>query len=216
MNYQKANALLQGRNLHGKKLDYKTYLNRKGNNVIAITLWETDIMTLYPNGYIKLNTGGWFTNLTKNRLNDYSPANISQKKGKWYLADGSLFYDGMSFRNGEPTKRKYIDKKKDRYIKLINAYCKKLKGLKSLPEPSNGDCWFCSMFDQDINRGQKSTTQDHLLSHLKEKYIHGSLIFNSLKASGYNSPEFIFQMDVRESIIRSVKRFFKVNLGIAR
>jgi len=82
-----------------------------------------------------------------------------------------------------------------------------------------GDCWSCSMFDQDLKAGEKSTDSLHLESHLEEVYIHGSLIFNALKWAGYQDPRFIFQLDhwlfFRDIIKRAVKRYFKANLGIA-
>ena len=70
-----------------------------------IRLHNTDILECKPNCII-LNSGGWKTSTTKQRLNKYIPCHlgisVSQKDFEWYvkLADGSSipFEDGMEIK----------------------------------------------------------------------------------------------------------------------
>jgi len=63
----------------------------------------------------------------------------------------------------------------------------------------------------DIKEGN-----DHLKCHLKEKYIHGSLIMNALRYAECNPPEFIFHHDIRDDIVKAVKKYFKAKLGLVQ
>jgi len=189
------------------------------NDTRKIRLHFTDIVSFGNDGSVTYDSGGWKTVTTKDRMNKFGfyRANIYQEESIWYLTSNgetSVFYDGITIANsGKILKPKNTDKKAQKTLKLIKRYCDKLKSLDKLPYPNNGDCWMCLMFDQNNKTGEKSTSKDHLESHLKEKYIHGSLIFNSLKWAGYNDPALIFQMDIRDSIVNSVRRYFKANLA---
>lgn len=75
----------------------------------------TEIAVLYPDGSVKLDSGGWRTPATKVRLNAFIPQRFTvyQDKGNWWvmcsenvtLSDGTVgkrygkipFYDGMTF-----------------------------------------------------------------------------------------------------------------------
>lgn len=186
----------------------------------VIRLHQTDIITFHKN-HIILNSGGWKTITTKDRLNRFqSLCNIYQGKGIWYAKTKtgmeSVFYDGIKILNtGRIIKPKQDDKRTARLIRQINAYCKKLSGLKTLPEPSQGDCWDCLFKTPDGKTMGEINKSDHLLSHLKEKYIHGTLILNALKLAGCHNPGFIFHFDCRDIAISAVKRYFKKQLSIA-
>ena len=214
-NYNTLNELLQGRNKESKKLGNNTYLKRRGDN-IAVLFHETDIITYHENGHISFNTGGWYSKTTKERINEFSPVYIYQDKSIWYVctdqgtdkAESSIFYDGVTVNSkGKVIKPLHTDKNIV-VRRQINAYCKALKELKALPVPNGGDCWLCMIPGSMNDKG-------HLISHLKEKYIHGSLIINALQSAGYNA-QFVFQVDSRDNIVRAVKRYFKRELGIPR
>lgn len=65
------------------------YTTADGRRVIR--LHDTDIITFMPNGKIILNSGGWKTMTTKNRINGFLDGTddlsigISQVKGMWYV-----------------------------------------------------------------------------------------------------------------------------------
>ena len=188
-----------------------------------IRLHLIDILTFKPNGMVTYNSGGWKTVTTKDRMNKFGSvgAQVWQEKNIWYIGNkdvDSVFYDGIVLNSVTGEFRdsvKVEDTETKKWMKLINSYCKELTGLESLPVPGGGDCWDCALFDQNLGAGEKSTSREHLESHLTEKYIHGSLIWNALKWARYNNPSVIWSMDIRSSIVRSVKRYFKANLGLA-
>jgi hypothetical protein len=72
MNYSSADAMLQGRCRESRKLGNNTYLLR-GNDEIAVKLHATHVLTFFKNGSIRIATGGWNTNTTKDRINSYIP-----------------------------------------------------------------------------------------------------------------------------------------------
>lgn len=201
-NYESAINLLKGR--ERKKLCNNTYAHKEGENVV-IRLHGHGIIIYTPDNVI-LDSCGWKTNTTKDRLNTYSPIRINQLKGFWYTFQGLDFYDGITFDyqgnivsiNPNPDKKQ----ENQRILKLISAYCREVKKLDKLPLPDNGDCWVCAGI-----MGEKSSC---LLSHLEEKYIHGSLILNALKHRGYKNPGLIF--NYRDMVIRALRKYFKDNL----
>ena len=106
-------------------------------------------------------------------------------------------------------------------IKKIGAYCRALRKhieKNGVPMPNNGDCWFCMMQDVETGKslGESSGDKDHLISHLDEKYIHGSLIWRALIS---RRPEqgaaTIMQMGFVDIIVGEVRNYFKRQLGIA-
>ncbi len=210
----------------------------RGNGDRVIRLHQTDIVTFNanPKGQclqpisVTLNSGGWQTVTTKERMNRYLPPGISlcQEKSEWKIYRNgaswkdrkllSLYYDGITIdeKTREVIKPKLVDKGADRIKKLISSYCKGLKELKELPKPSNGDCFYCLMAvaDSGENLGESIGNKEHLLSHLEEKYYMGSLILNALRWAGYCDPTFIWSMDCRTSIVSAVRRYLKRQLGL--
>lgn len=52
---------------------------------IAVMLHGTDVVTYEQNGRITINTGGYQTNTTKDRINGFAPCSISQKNYEWFV-----------------------------------------------------------------------------------------------------------------------------------
>ena len=120
-NYMYYNNLLQGRNHKSKKLANNTYAERCSDS-INIILYNTDIIKYFPDGRIVLDSGNYKTVTTKDRINQFSPVDIRQEKSKWYIMYNdreSVFYDGITVKNGRIIKPLKEDRKTDRYIKLI-------------------------------------------------------------------------------------------------
>jgi len=218
-NYEKADEVLQGRNKDSRKLENNTYLIRH-KDCIAVRLHATDIVTYYPNNTSKLNTGGWQTVTTKDRMNKYSKASILQRSSLWYIEDenGDMlpFTNNMIINDKGGPKGKISFKeqiKKKILIEKINKYCKAITKLDKLPIPSTGDCIYCQFHDSETGLPLNNT--EHLISHLDETYIMVSLIFNALTWKGYNDPSFIFNCGSRDTIVRAVRAYFKRQLGIS-
>ena len=183
---------------------------------IAIRLHNTDIITFVEDGCI-LNSGGWRTMTTKERINSFcSPAHISQSKGLWYLGDGNLFYDNckIDFEGHLIGKAVKVDDKKiARLKKQIADYCK-LITKDNLPVPDNGDCWFCLLTDKDgVTFGDK-TDSEHLLNHMAEKYLHGSILVNAMRESGYDDRQIgvHYQLKLSDTFRRSVRKYLQKRL----
>jgi hypothetical protein len=89
-----------------KRVARNTVRYTRTDGTIVWRLHRTDVVTKHPDGTFTLNTGGWETVTTKDRINNYSPARVFQKNHAWFVAgrkpDGSYdwdnvtpFYDGM-------------------------------------------------------------------------------------------------------------------------
>ena len=55
-------------------------------DILAIRLHSTDVVTYYPNGKIMIDSGGWRTVTTKDRINQFSPFHIWSDKQVWYAS----------------------------------------------------------------------------------------------------------------------------------
>lgn len=167
---------------------------------VAIKLHDTDIVTINDNGRIGLNSGGWLSVTTKERIKRYTPARISQKNGIWYMGDGSIFYDGMIIGlDGLPVKPKSPGK--------TAAYERKLKAIKkdareyakgfvealkagNIDNPNGGDCWHCALRDDNGTAlGDRTGGGDHLRQHIRDKYYVPSLLINAGRAAGYRDEQ---------------------------
>ncbi len=80
------------------RLEANLYLTETG-----VTLYETQIVKFLPRGKVRLNTGGYTTNSTKDSINVVlralgKSACVFQLQGKWYIQVGEQrldFIDGM-------------------------------------------------------------------------------------------------------------------------
>lgn len=85
---------------NGKPMANNTRLYDRGD-CFALQLHNTDIIRVFPDGWV-LNSGGWQTITTKQRLNDWGPVGISQSNFVWYVGtpDGDRrFIDGIFVAN---------------------------------------------------------------------------------------------------------------------
>lgn len=90
-----------------KKVGHNTTAERIGEFEIGIKYYNTYIIKIDPTDIITVNSGGWDTKTTKERLNHFLSCrnvHITQKKYKWTIhgSNDSLDYvDGMQvFPNG--------------------------------------------------------------------------------------------------------------------
>ncbi len=85
--YAKFDDLLQGKSNERKKIANNTYAVRLDDGAIAIRLHQTNIVTFYPSGDFKLDNGGYETNVTLARINEYIPQGykVMRVKGRWFL-----------------------------------------------------------------------------------------------------------------------------------
>jgi hypothetical protein len=96
MNYAEATKMVLGKTNRGqRKVGNNTYAYIQADGSVAIELHGTNVVVIYPDNSVMLNSGGWRTHTTKKRINQYSPVKIYQEKYQWYLNDGTEFQDRM-------------------------------------------------------------------------------------------------------------------------
>jgi hypothetical protein len=95
----------------GPTLAHNTVLHSPEHGVIAVRLYNTDIVTLYADGRVKLNNGGHQTVTTKARMNEIlhpMGIGIGQARGEWYVSEiGSSakpieYFNGMEIHVEKP------------------------------------------------------------------------------------------------------------------
>lgn len=89
MTYYEADRRLQGRCKNSRRLENNTYLERRGENAIAVRFHATDVLTFRKDGSWTASTGGWNTVTTRDRLSRYSPPGYS------FGSDASQYGQGM-------------------------------------------------------------------------------------------------------------------------
>lgn len=167
----------------------------RANGDVVVRLHLTDIITRHKNGTITLNSGGFRTLLVKDRIRRFSPAVIySDRHAIWHVhsqtdhaAPPVPFFDGMKVdAEGRaigvtPAKAERVVKREKTARARIKKFCGRLDQMEHIPQPDTGDCWLCAFHDQN---GKPVGDQEHLKSHVQEGYLHGSLIYNAMKATG--------------------------------
>ena len=86
MTHSEAITMVRGkRNATRRKVGNNTYAEILQDNSVAITLHSTDVVTIHEDGTYTLRTGGWQTVTTKDRINQYSPVRVYQRKYEWFV-----------------------------------------------------------------------------------------------------------------------------------
>jgi hypothetical protein len=184
--------------VYSRKVARNTVLFRLQDGTECLKYHDTIVVKKSPDGTTTLNSGGFRTMTTKERIREFAHVYISQKNNVWYMSDGSAFYDGVVVKTktpGETYQGKTVILSKVRpvnetAVKQMRARIAKYVALitpTNLPHPSSGDCWYCSMTEVRTGRpmGELGPDYTHLITHMKEGYIVGSLIVNALKESGH-------------------------------
>jgi hypothetical protein len=202
------------------KIAHNTFERMEGDTRI-IRLHNTDIVS-FSGGDITLDSGGWQSVTTKGRMNEYLPSRYSiyQKNYVWTVCgDGHEvpFYDGMTLPSALTEKHdtsESVDlaKQIDKFVKLLDD---------GIPEIEGGDCFMCMANRSTTKPGEKGFGgTDHLISHLEESYLTGSLVYAAMLWAGYSDPRFILSMAVQRpdaftgQIKRTVKRYLRRELGL--
>jgi len=83
--YKEAAAILNGRDR--RKLANNTWLERRNGEHIAVRLHQTDVVTYRVDGTTVLDSGGWRTVTTKDRINRFGPqgARVWSDRGEWRI-----------------------------------------------------------------------------------------------------------------------------------
>jgi hypothetical protein len=96
--YAEAKALIQGsRKPNYHKLTNNTFLRLAPNGRVEVMFHRTAVVTITPGNLYILNSGGYRTATTKDRINAYSPVFIYQKDYKWYIHGCVLKESGVDY-----------------------------------------------------------------------------------------------------------------------
>jgi hypothetical protein len=166
---------------------------RRDGSTIVLHMHRTDVVRWRADGTTVLDSGGWKTPTTKQRIQDFAAVRIVQEKGEWYVcADGErvgVFADGMVVRaDGTYSGAGPIDGGKEREGKklrrAVRRYCEGFFDAMARGEvhaPYAGDCFFCAMkTEEGKTLGEVTKDKEHLLSHVEEQYFVGSLLESAL------------------------------------
>jgi len=84
------------------KIANNSYVRKEGDAYV-IKLHDTDIIKVLPKDFYILNNGDYFTPLTKDRIEIWTPANISAAgKGKWKIGDTDYYNGILINKKGKP------------------------------------------------------------------------------------------------------------------
>jgi hypothetical protein len=203
MNYKDYDDRLQGRCQQRRKVQNNTYLERRDDD-IAVRLHDTDVVVWHPDGSVTLDTGGWYTVTTKDRMNGYCPARVWSNRGRWMVTWGGRdvpFADGITLHpdgriTGVPDADEVAeqDRRNAETVKAIKGFVKAITPERIIEawEHSGGDCWGCMFVAED---GSYPVTGGTCLAdHVEEGYFHAHLALRAIKARGYGDPDFIMSM----------------------
>lgn len=209
----------------------------------AIQVWETLVAVKNADGSVTLNSGGWHTPTTRRyqetglklfleetgehfRLGTLKRITYLSRFGnswndsraEWNYQDGMAVYpDGHVEGAGNGDKERQLKKEIDDFVKLV---------VPPLPFPEIGDCWYCSwQTAENKSLGDALGSNDHLLSHVQEGYVHGSLLMCAMIDRGYRFPGFVLEQANAHAgdkynhwlggVHRALKRYLYNRLGLA-
>jgi hypothetical protein len=90
----------------GKPVANNTRIVKVDENTLGVKLHNTVVVQIHNDGTYTLNNGGYLTKTTKDRINEYSPARLYQKKFEWYLGDNGKYSNGIRIdASGKPCEK---------------------------------------------------------------------------------------------------------------
>lgn len=208
--YNKALGLVRhagtGKLMGRKKLGNNTWAEVTPDTFeVRIVLHSTPVVAFAPDGMVTLDSGGWRTVTTKQRMNQYAPkARVWSERGEWKLSVGGVafpYHDGIRY-NGDTLavesdplaileleqkadKRKQVRKQVKGWLSRLmgdeqarNHLADKLEG-----QDFGGDCLYCRRVSKDDGTyaalGDELGGHDHLELHLEEDYFVPMLFVNA-------------------------------------
>lgn len=187
-----AEALRHLGNRPGYRAGHNTRVVREGYaGLPALRYHDTDVVTYHPDGSLVLDSGGWRTVTTKDRLNQVGAVRVWSERSVWYVgwhsgihafADGIRLYPDGRVEGADPDpragqrERAAIRRYADRYMMRLAAG--------TLGSPGPGDCWDCALRDMATGKPMGDGKPEHLRSHLAERYYVPSLVVNAMEAMG--------------------------------
>jgi hypothetical protein len=201
----------RGKPADSRKIGNNTYIERRGED-FAVRLHNTDILTIRPDDSFVVDTDGWLTVTTKDRLNTFAPRGVqfASDRGQWKVcfngwsdigskpyADGMVIYpssEGGWTTDPDTELEKALaeaDVHNKATRKAIDKYVKDFRFPQTRQQMEDlggidvaGDCWYCGMTLENGQSMGDFSGSDHLESHMDEKYYVPSLVVNAVKETG--------------------------------
>lgn len=86
MTHSEAVAMVRGKtNRDRRKVGNNTYAEILHDGSVGIMLHSTYVVKIHEDNTYTLNSGGWQTLTTKDRINQYSPYKVRQRNHEWYV-----------------------------------------------------------------------------------------------------------------------------------
>lgn len=96
MTHSEAILMVRGkRNANRRKVGNNTYAEILHDNSVGIMLHSTYVVKIHPDNTYTLQSGGWQTVTTKDRINQYSPVRVYQRKYEWFVKINGKEYPFM-------------------------------------------------------------------------------------------------------------------------
>jgi hypothetical protein len=80
-----ARLVASARDKQSKPVANNTRVEKRGENAYALRLHATDIATFWEDGRIEVNSGGWRTVTTAQRLGQFVTRHVYSERGTWYV-----------------------------------------------------------------------------------------------------------------------------------
>lgn len=227
----------------GRVVARNTWRYATADGVEHIRLHGTDIVDYLPKGKVRLDSGGWKTMTTKDRINSFSPFKVYSDRGVWKVypeRDSGLepvpFFDGIvlpdAFKMPKAKAERLVTQQEKLKARIKAVVAKAIVAGKPVPRPEMGDCFICMAERSELGKRieregydycrapRPDLNNDHIESHIREGYIHGSLIFNAYLDAGYKP--FRWQWDCerieRGDSVRDMRRivaaYLKRRMGL--
>lgn len=207
-------------------LDYTT-----PDGVRRVRYHDTDVVTVAPDGTVKLDTGGYNTLTTRDRINGYGGHDVCvySNKGTIFARRGHGWSDGVPFRDTatispdgkitpdqSPAELSVLPKLIDGYIKALKANYPRLND-DGTPD-SGGDPWMISgsIPSADVALDWLGAGEEPS----GKPYIFNTIIYHACIASGHKEQGAAYMMHkaIKEGVdtyaTGKVRRYFKKALGI--
>lgn len=202
-----------------KKLEHNTYEVNFENGDRAVRFHKTNIVTFHPDGSFTLNSGGFHTQTTGDRLRRYAKnVRLMSDRGVWYVSfrkdtkdyqwppkeKFTAFYDGITFsKRGKVLtgKRDVNDKELAQLRKDISRYCKHIREMEVPPVVTCG----------------KPLTDADLLRLVKAGHISDALIYNAFIHCGYRDEQVYMWTGIMKSAEQTahvVRRYLSERLTV--
>jgi hypothetical protein len=215
-----------------RKLDNNTQLIVRDDGAYGVQLHATQVAIHYADRVV-LDSGGWQTVTTKDRMNKFTEARLWSERGVWFVSwrgQTVPYADGMTLHNDRRIDGAGTDPQATvKLRKAVNKYAKEyaeafVRG--EVPQPSGGDCWACCMVTAEGKAPMGGP--DHIHSHLSDRYFVPSILnrqrehFAPFVAGVIGSiwrheavPESLVDL-ARERIQKAVRSFCFAELGLAK